>query len=168
MALNSSQYWSGALINSKGGNDITATDINNMISNAGDNNIRYNLAITDSITFDTVRSIAMSHVRYENPVGELTYGIQGIRWAHPRGVCHIVQNQFMPNVAGYREIIFIDTSKLAQRLLLDATVEMLAKTAPQQNFMIKKFGTLIDKYDAYANASTGTRKSHIGQISLLP
>lgn len=168
MALNSSEKWDGLLINSKGGNAVTAADINNMLTNAADYNIYYNLCLTDGITHDYLRSIVMSHVRYENPVGEVAYGIGALRWVHQDGVCNIIKSQFMPNVADYRAIVFVDTTKLAQRILLDGTVEMLAKTAPQQNFMLKKFGTIIDKFDANANSSTGTRKSHVGLIHGLP
>ena len=169
MALNSSEKWAGALVVSKGGNSVTATDINNLISTAGDSNIFYNLAITDAVTFDYIRSIAMSHVRYNDPsVGPLPYGIPGMNWVHPETVCRFMVDHFAPNVAAKREIIFVDTDMLAQRLLLDSTIELLAKTAPQQTFMVKKFGSLIDKYDAYANSSVGTRKSHVGLISNLP
>lgn len=172
MALNSSELWAGLLINSKGGNEVTATDINNMLTNAADNNIFYNLAVTDGTTHDYLRSLAMSHVRYTDPVGEIVYGIQGIRWNHPQTVCNIIQSDYMPNLAGYRQIVFMDTTKLAQRLLLDSTVELLAKVAPQQTFMVKKFGTLIDKYDPGSNSSgnagaNSSRKSHVGFIMYL-
>ena len=167
LALNSSDKWDALLINSKGGNAVTAADINNMLTNAADYNIYYNLAITDGITHDYLRSIVMSHVRINDPTGPVAYGINALRWVHQDGVCNIVKSQFSPNVAGYRTIVFLDTTKLAQRILLDATVEMLAKTAPQQTFMIKKFGTVIDKFDAFANSSTGSRKSHIGLIDCI-
>lgn len=168
MALASSSGNGIALINSKGNLAVTANDIDTIIANAQDVNINYNLAITDQVTLNYLKSIVMGNVRYDGNTADVAFGINALQWRHQTGALSFIVSQYAPQEAGYRAILFADTTLLAQRILLDSTVEMLAKTLPQQTFMVKKFGTLIDRYNYSANASGGmVGRSHVGLIHYI-
>lgn len=168
MALASSSGNGISFINSKGNQAVTANDVDTMINNGLDANITYNLGLTDYNTLAYLKSIAMGNVRYDGAVGRVAFGIDALQWRYPNGVLNFVVDPYCPTDSGYRCIFFVDTSLLAQRILLEPTVEMLAKVAPTQSFMIKKFGTLIDKYNFSANASAGMiGRSHVGVVEFI-
>lgn len=168
MALASSSGNGISFINSKGNQAVTAADIDTMIANGQDVNVGFNLAVTDQVTLNYLKSITMGNVRYDGASGSVAYGINALQWRHQLGALNFIVDPYMPTYAGYRAIIFVDTTLLAQRILLDSTIELLAKTLPQQSFMVKKFGTLIDKYNYSANASAGmVGRSHVGIVEFI-
>jgi hypothetical protein len=71
--------------------------------------------------------------------------LKALAWNTPYGVIPIVASKFMNYGAGSHELLLLDTKFLAQRMLLDSTMEMFAKTSLQQTFVIKKFAGFIDK-----------------------
>ena len=141
--------------------DVEDTDIDTAIAAMVGLNVKPNLAVTDLYTWQKIKQLMMSVVRYVNPETEIAWGLKALAWQTPYGTMPIVADKFMPTTAGTRELLIMDTKFLAQRVLLDSTMEMLAKTSIQQTFVIKKFGVLIDKTQAYAqtynnNAWPGT------------
>jgi hypothetical protein len=151
--------------------DITDADIDSIIAAGTLLNIKYNLIVTDLYTWQKVKQLMMSIVRYMNPETEIAWGLKALAWATPYGVAPIIASKFMPTTTGSREMLFLDTKFLAQRILLDSTMEMLAKTTLAQPFVIKKFGNLIDKTDSapqtynYNSNPTGTSgTSKMGRI----
>ena len=147
--------------------DPQDTDIDSAIAAMAQLNIKPNLGVTDLQTWQKIKQLMMGLVRYVNPETEITWGLKALAWATPYGVMPIVASKFMPTTAGSRELLLVDTKFLAQRVLLDSTMEMLAKTTISQNFVIKKFSNLIDKTQAYAQTygkhtwpvtTTGTSK----------
>jgi hypothetical protein len=160
-----------ALQSNLAGADAADTDIDNMIAQMVQLNVKPNLAITDLMTWQKIKQLMMSIVRYMNPETEIAWGLKALAWATPYGVMPFIGSKFMPTTAGSREIIFLDTKFLAQRLLLDSTMEMLAKVSIQQPFVIKRFFNYIDKTDsvppAYTyntNPTTTTATSKMGRI----
>jgi hypothetical protein len=148
-------------------NDVLDTDIDKAIADMVHLNVKPNLAITDLVTWQKIKQLMMGLVRYVNPESEIAWGLKALAWNTPYGTMPIVASKFMSYGANSREILLLDTKFLAQRILLDSTMEMLAKTTIQQNFVIKKFGTVIDKTQAYAQTynnnawpatTTGTSK----------
>jgi len=148
-------------------NDVQDTDIDKAIADMVHLNVKPNLAITDLVTWQKIKQLMMGLVRYVNPESEIAWGLKALAWNTPYGTMPIVASKFMSYGANAREILLLDTKFLAQRILLDSTMEMLAKTTIQQNFVIKKFGTVIDKTQAYAQTynnnswpatTTGTSK----------
>jgi len=149
------------------GADLTDSDMDAAIAAMVQLNVKPNLALTDLVTWQKIKQLMMSLVRYVNPETEIAWGLKALAWATPYGVMPIVASKFMNYAAGAREILLIDTKFLAQRLLLDSTMEMLAKTTLQQPFVIKKFSVGIDKTQAVAQTynnnswpatTTGTSK----------
>jgi hypothetical protein len=149
------------------GADVTDADIDNAIAASVQLNVKPNLALTDLVTWQKIKQLIMSLVRYVNPETEIAWGLKALAWATPYGVMPIVASKFMNYAAAAREILLIDTKFLAQRLLLDSTMEMLAKVTLQQPFVIKKFSVGIDKTQAVAQTynnnawpatTTGTSK----------
>jgi len=131
------------------GGDVTDEDIENAIADGRKLNVNYNLAITDGRTWNKIKAMMMAQVEYVNPVEEIAWGLKALAWQTPAGNMPIVVSNFMNYNSGSREILLLDTKFLAQRLLLDSTMEMMAKVSIQQNFVIKKFVTVIDKTQAY-------------------
>ena len=153
------------------GADASDTDIDNMIAQMVLLNVKPNLAVTDLMTWQKIKQLMMSIVRYANPETEIAWGLKALAWATPYGVMPFIGSKFMPATAGSREIIFLDTKFLAQRLLLDSTMEMLAKVSIQQPFVIKRFFNSIDKTDSKpptytynTNPSTTDATSKMGRI----
>ena len=151
--------------------DVADTDIDTMISNLVQLNVKPNLMVTDLQTWQKCKQLMMSLVRYMNPETEIAWGLKALAWATPYGVAPIIGSKFMPTTAGSREIIFLDTKFLAQRLLLDSTMQMLAKVSIQQPFVINRFFNSIDKTDSavqtynYNANPTGTAgTSKMGRI----
>lgn len=151
--------------------DVADTDIDTIIAQGTLLNIKYNLIVTDLMTWQKVKQLMMSIVRYVNPETEIAWGLKALAWTTPYGVAPIIASKFMPTTAGSREMLFLDTKFLAQRILLDSTMEMLAKTTLAQPFVIKKFGNMIDKTDSapqtyvYNTNPTGTSgTSKMGRI----
>ncbi len=168
MALASSSGNGVAFINSKGNSAVTAEDIDNMIANGQDANVNFNLALTDQVTLNYLKSIVMGNVRIDGGDASVAFGINALQWRHQNGALNFVVEQYLPTEAGYRMMVFVDTSMLAQRILLDTTVEMIAKTYPSENFMVKKFGTLIDKFNYSANSSAGmVGRASVGLVEFL-
>lgn len=132
---------------SKGGNPIAAGDIDNVVTNMVQYNVKPNLAYTDLVTWQYVKGLLMTQVRYVNPETEIAWGLRAIGWQTPYGLMPIIADKFAPNLSGRREFGILDTKFLAQRILLDATFELLAKTTLTQTFVDKKFGAYIDKTD---------------------
>jgi hypothetical protein len=132
------------------GADVTPEDINKAIAAGSQLNVKYNLALTDLQTWMKIKEMMMAIVRYVNPETEIAWGLKALAWNAPYGVIPIVASKFMNYSAGARELLLLDTKFLAQRMLLDSTMEMLAKTSIQQPFVIKKFAVLIDKTQAVA------------------
>jgi hypothetical protein len=130
------------------GADIADTDIDKAIADMVQLNVKPNLAIVDLVTWQKTKQLMMQIVRYVNPESEIAWGLKALAWATPYGVMPIIGSKFMPTTAGVREMLFVDSKFLAQRLLLDSTMEMLAKVSIQQPFVIKKFGVHIDKTDS--------------------
>lgn len=150
-----------------GGADATDSDIDNMIAQMVQLNVKPNLIITDLLTWQKLKQLMMSLVRLMNPETEIAWGLKAMAWATAYGVAPIIASKFMPTTAGSREIIFLDTKFLAQRLLLDSTMQMLAKVSIQQPFVINKFAVFIDKtttapasyvYNTNPVSTTGTSK----------
>jgi hypothetical protein len=153
------------------GADVSDTDIDNMIAQMVQLNVKPNLAITDLLTWQKIKQVMMSIVRYMNPETEIAWGLKALAWATAYGVMPFIGSKFMPATAGTREIIFLDTKFLAQRLLLDSTMEMLAKVSIQQPFVIKRFFNYIDKTDSLpptytynTNPTTTNATSKMGRI----
>jgi hypothetical protein len=153
------------------GADVTDADIDAMIANMVQLNVKPNLIVTDLITWQKIKQLMITVLRYMNPETEIAWGLKAMAWATPYGVAPIIGSKFMPMTAGSREIIFVDTKFLAQRLLLDSTMEMLAKVSIQQPFVIKKFANSIDKTDSNppsytynTNPSTTNATSKMGRI----
>jgi hypothetical protein len=153
----------------KSGAALTDDDIDIAIADGTSLNVKYNLALTDLITWKNIKQIMQQLVRYVNPETEIAWGLKALAWNTPYGVIPIVASKFMNYGAGAHELLLLDTKFLAQRVLLDSTMEMFAKTALQQTFVIKKFATFIDKTQAYTGtyntnsfpatpAGTGTSK----------
>ena len=135
------------LLLSKGANPLTFGDIDTVVNNMVQQNVKPNLAYTDLITWQYVKASLMSPVRYVNPETEIAWGLRAIGWQTPYGLMPVIADKFAPNLSGFREFGIMDTKFLAQRVLLDATFELLAKTTIQQTFITKKFGCYIDKTD---------------------
>jgi hypothetical protein len=160
-----------ALQSNLNGADANDSDIDNMIAQMVQLNVKPNLAITDLMTWQKIKQLMMSIVRYMNPETEIAWGLKALAWATPYGVMPFIGSKFMPTTAGSREIIFLDTKFLAQRLLLDSTMEMLAKVSIQQPFVIKRFFNFIDKTDSKpptytynTNPSSTDATSKMGRI----
>jgi hypothetical protein len=132
---------------SKGGNVIAAGDIDTVLNQMVQLNVKPNLAYTDLVTWQYIKALLMTQVRYVNPETEIAWGLRAIGWQTPYGLMPIVADKFAPNLSGRREFGIMDTKFLAQRVLLDATFELLAKTTLTQTFVDKKFGCYIDKTD---------------------
>lgn len=153
------------------GGDFTDDDIDTVIAAMAQLNVKPNLILTDLMTWKKVKQLMMSITRYVNPETEIAWGLKALAWQTPYGVAPIVASKFMNYSSGSREMLFLDTKFLAQRILLDSTMEMLAKTTLQQPFVIKKFGVPIDKTQAYAQTynnnswpATTTGTSKMGRI----
>jgi len=160
-----------ALQSNLAGADAADTDIDNMIAQMVQLNVKPNLAVTDLMTWQKIKQLMMSIVRYMNPETEIAWGLKALAWATPYGVMPFIGSKFMPTTSGSREIIFLDTKFLAQRLLLDSTMEMLAKVSIQQPFVIKRFFNFIDKTDSKpptytynTNPSSTDATSKMGRI----
>lgn len=169
--ISSSGSYSGLTNSNLAGADVTDADIDSMIAEGTSLNVKYNLFVTDLFTWQKIKQLMIQVLRYNNPETEIAWGLKALAWATPYGVAPIVASKFMPTTSGSREIIFLDTKFLAQRVLLDSTMEMLAKTALQQTFAIKKFGVLIDKtnsavqtYNNNANPTGTSGTSKMGRI----
>lgn len=146
---------------------VSDDDIDTAITDGAQLNVKYNLAICDLSTWKRIKQLMQQLVRYVNPETEIAWGLKALAWNTPYGVIPIVASKFMNYGAGAHEILFLDTKFLAQRMLLDSTMEMFAKTALQQTFVIKKFAGFIDKTQAYTqtynnnswpSTTTGTSK----------
>jgi hypothetical protein len=138
----------------KSGGSFDDTDIDSMIGNMVQLNVKPNLAVTDIGTWQKIKQLMMALVRYVNPETEIAWGLKALAWNTPYGVMPIIASKFMPTTSQQHEILFLDTKFLAQRVLLDSTMEMFAKTALQQTFVIKKFGVFIDKTDSVPHSWT--------------
>lgn len=156
------------------GADVADTDIDSIIAAGTQQNVKYNLMVTDLQTWQKLKQLMMSLVRYMNPETEIAWGLKALAWATPYGVAPIIGSKFMPTTAGQREILFLDTKFLAQRLLLDSTMQMLAKVSIQQPFVINRFFNSIDKTDAavqtytYNTTPSGTSgTSKMGRLYLI-
>ena len=154
-----------------GGADVTDQDVDAMLANMVQLNVKPNLIITDLLTWQKIKQLMMSLARYMTPETEIAWGLKALAWATSYGVAPIIGSKFMPIAAGAKEIIFVDTKFLAQRLLLDSTMQMLAKVSIQQPFVINKFAVFIDKTDSLppsytynTNPSTTTATSKMGRI----
>lgn len=132
---------------SKGANPITVGDIDSVVNGQVQYNVKPNLAYTDLQTWQYVKGTLMTQVMYTNPETEIAWGLRALGWQTPYGLMPIIADKFAPNTSGFREMGILDTKFLAQRILLDATFELLAKTTLEQTFVIKKFGAYIDKTD---------------------
>jgi hypothetical protein len=151
----------------KNNSDIDDTDIDKAIADGASRNVKYNLCITDLWTWQKIKQFMMGVLMYVNPETEIAWGLKALAWHTPYGTMPIVASKFMPVTAAAREVLFLDTKFLAQRMLLDSTMEMLPKAALSQPFVIKKFANIIDKTQAYAQTynnnswpvtTTGTSK----------
>lgn len=147
--------------------NVGDTDIDSVIANMVQQNVKPNLMVTDLVTWQKLKQLMMSLVRYMNPETEIAWGLKALAWATPYGVAPIIGDKFMPTTTGSREILFLDTKFLAQRLLLDSTMQMLAKVSIQQPFIINRFFNSIDKtdsavqtynYNANPTGTSGTSK----------
>jgi hypothetical protein len=168
--ISSSGTYSQLQVNLAGGT-VADTDIDSMIAQMVLLNVKPNLCIVDLITWQEVKQLMMQIVRYMNPETEIAWGLKALAWATPYGVMPIIGDKFMPTTAGSRELIFVDTKFLAQRLLLDSTMQMLAKVSIQQPFVINRFFNSIDKtdsapqtYNYNANPTGTSATSKMGRI----
>lgn len=175
MMYNSSgrQGTANLILLSKGGSPVTLGDIDSVINNEVQYNLKPNLAVTDLVTWQYIKGLLMTQVTYPNPETEIAWGLRAIGWQTPYGLMPIIADKFMPTTPGTgtsgREIAIMDTKFQAQRILLDATFELLAKVTIAQPFVIKKFGCYIDKTDIYPTTYlnlSGTSK--MGLIYGLP
>ena len=99
-----------------------------------------NLIVTDYATLDAVKGLIQSFLMYDKiPQGKIAWGIQTIEF---EGI-PIIPDLFMPTTAAVREMLFLDTSTIQMRLLQDAMMEELGKTADTFKFMIKSYLTMI-------------------------
>jgi len=169
-------FWTPATQLSKGANPVNTGDIDTVVNAQVQANVKPNLAYTDLITWQNIKGLLMTQVRYVNPETEIAWGLRAIGWQTPYGLLPIVADKFAPNLSGFREIGVLDTKFLAQRVLLDATFELLAKTTIQQPFIVKKFGNYIDKTDynptqnlsGYVGLGQTSSTSKMGLITRLP
>ena len=122
------------------GNTVSIDNLRTIIRQARENKGHPNLFVVDYKTLDDVKGLMQSFLMYDKvPQGNIAWGIQTIEF---EGI-PMVPDLFMPTTAGAREILLIDTNTVQMRVLQDATMEELAKTADTFKFMIKAYETMI-------------------------
>jgi len=157
------------LLLSKGAAPIALGDIDTVLNNMVQINVKPNLSYTDLQTWQYIKGLFMTQARYVNPETEIAWGLRALGFQTPYGLLPIIADKFAPNLSGLREFGILDTKFLAQRILLDATFELFAKTTIQQTFVVKKFGSLIDKTDQVPGLYAGSSDtSKMGLIYGLP
>lgn len=104
------------------------------------------LMVTDWKTLDDIKALLQNELRYYNlPQGKIAWGIQSVEFEGVPIIC----SAGMPTTTNGKEIHVYDTSTWELRILQDETFEELAKTNDSYKFMIKWYGTLICKHQAY-------------------
>ena len=127
---------------------MTWDDIETAVRNAYDNGGRPKLAVCSSSVLPDIRKLMIDTFRFspaDMRVGaELPFGInaQLVLWTMI-GQIPVIPSRFLSNVAGAKQIYFLDLDQIEMRVLLDMTFEALAKTNDSEKFMLKIYETLV-------------------------
>ncbi len=105
-----------------------------------------NLLITDPFTASNLKNQIMNTVRYSNPYQSVAWGLQALSINTVVGELPMIVSQFMPNTAGDRRVLCVNTNFVEQRMLQDITFERLAKTSDSEKFFLKTYMTLVNKF----------------------
>lgn len=113
------------------------------------------LIVTDYKTLNDLKALMTDQIRFAGPVGLMKFGIadsidiDGIP---------VIPDLFMPTTAASRELHILTVklqNNIQLRVLQDATMEELAKTADTYKFMIKEYLTLIVVNEAWCHRIYG-------------
>ena len=62
----------------------------------------------------------------------------------------VIYDRFLSNSASQKQLWFLDTDVIEQRVLQDFTVERLGKLNDSESFMIKKYMCIINKAPSFS------------------
>lgn len=131
----------------KGSTVITLPDIRKAIRTCKEAKGHPNLIVTDYKTLDDIKSLISDSLRYGPQTYSIAFGITAVEF---EGL-PIIPDLFMPTTTNSRELFVLDTTSgnIQMRVLQDATMEELAKTADSYKFTIKEYITMIVVQEAW-------------------
>lgn len=107
------------------------------------------LAVTDWRTFYRIKQLMRDFIRYNEVGATMNFGFENIVY---EGRIPIIPDVFMPSTPTAREFLLLTVHKennIQIRVLQEATMEELAKTADSYKFVIKEYCTMICVKEAW-------------------
>jgi hypothetical protein len=127
---------------------LTLSDIRDMIRNAraggftaglANGGGNPNLIVCDMATYDVIKGLMTSYLRYTPPTTTIGFGIQTYEF---EGI-PVMYTKFLDTTSGSRRLFVLDTSVLFMATLQDITYQDLAMTSDSNKFMLKYYGSLV-------------------------
>ena len=97
------------------------------------------VAITDAVTFNSIKAQLFSTYRQTESAENLPFGIQN---SFNFEGTDFIRSQFMPTGGSAKRILFVNPRAYHMAVLQDATFENLAKTGDFEKYMIKTYEVL--------------------------
>lgn len=98
-----------------------------------------NLIAVDMATYDVIKGLMTSYLRYTPPTTTIGFGIQTYEF---EGI-PVIYTKFLSTTSGSRRLFVLDTSVLFMAVLQDLTYQDLARTSDSNKFMLKWYGSLV-------------------------
>lgn len=125
------------------GGDIALADINAAVKDAFDDGGRPSLAVCNSRTYTDVLDLLNAKIGYLQPAKQVYWGFSAIVLNTMVGEVVLIPSMFLSNTVDAGKMLFLDMSVIEMRVLLDLTVEKLAKTNDVDRWMLKEYLALI-------------------------
>ena len=98
-----------------------------------------NMIVCDMATYDVIKGLMTSYLRYTPPSTTIGFGIQTYEF---EGI-PVMYTKFLDTSSGSRRLFVLDTSVLFMAVLQDLTYQDLARTSDSNKFMLKWYGSLV-------------------------
>lgn len=127
--------------NGSGTSEIELADLDTAFQTIREAYGHPNLIVTDWRTYNRLKQLLRPYLRY-GETNKLNFGFEAMEYEN----IPIIPDLFMPTTGTGRELHIYDTqtmNNVQMRVLQEATMEELAKTADSYKFMIKLYETMI-------------------------
>lgn len=125
------------------GGDIALADINAAIQRAFDDGGRPSLAVCNSRTYTDLLDLLNAKIGFLQPSRMVYWGFSAIVLNTMVGEVVVIPSMFLSNTVDAGKMLFLDMSVIEMRVLLDLTVEKLAKTNDVDRWMLKEYLVLV-------------------------
>lgn len=129
------------------GGDITAEALRTAVRTAREAGGNPNLILMQSETLQTFKGLLTDYTIFgTQQIGTLQFGVQSLVFD---GIPVLEMAINMPTVTDKKVVLVLDMSTIEIRVLLDASMEELAKVNDSDKFMVKTYLTGITKAEAF-------------------